>query len=212
MSDESRIRRAKEGTSSTLSEIADIAATGLQTAMFVASLVNAELKYVDTQADGVILAPGTAVVDQIDVITAIPEGTDYDQRTGRSILAKHIEFEGFVKLNFLTDPGTVLDGLTRQVRYIVLVDTQLPNNDQPSSGNSNLQLQDILQYVGDSDDCIASPQNYDNQSRYYKLLDRRFQLTVGAETTHFFKEYLELGDAEHPMHVTYLGPNAADLN
>jgi len=201
--------RKSEGGSEFMSKaakVADIALQALEVGMFVASIVNAELKYVDTQADNVILAPGTQTLDQFDLPSAINAGDEYNERNGRSILAKHFEFQGYIKL---IDTGStpLALGYTRQARMMIIVDTGLPNNDQPSSNSVNLQLQDILQYWATPEDTIASPQDYDNQSRYHKLLDRMFTFTVGDSLVHEFKHYIPLD-----FHITYTGTSSVDLN
>lgn len=200
------IQKAESSTTSTLSTIAHIAATGLQVAEFVAAIVNAELKYVDTQADLVILAPGTQTLDQVDLPSAINQGIEYNERNGRSILAKHFELQGYIQL-IDTGATPLVLGFSRQVRMMVIVDMDLPNADQPSSGNFNLQLQDILQYWASPEDTIVSPQDYDNQARYHKLLDKTYEFTVGSNLTHIFHHYIPLD-----FHCTYTGPSSVDLN
>lgn len=201
------IRKVESRTSTTLGEIADIAGKALQIGEFVASVVNVELKYVDTQADNVILAPGTATLDQFDLPTAINAGVEFNERTGRSILAHSLQFQGYLKL---IDTGStpLALGFTREARLMVIMDTGLPNSDQPSSGSESLQLQDILQYVTDPDDTVVSPQDYDNQQRYYKLHDSKYEFTVGDTLTHFFKEYIPL----EGIHITYTGESSINLN
>lgn len=154
---------------------------GAKLASMVASMVNVETKHFENFLN---LNPGTVPV--IDCLTNIPEGTDSDERIGRSIKSKQLTWRGTMVRN--------VAAAVTNIRMIIIVDKGV-------TGVDPLYPQ-ILYDDGISGAHIQQLNTDNAMSRFVVLKDVTYTLHANRPAINF-QGYKKL---EH--HVKYLGATA----
>lgn len=163
--------------------IANVALTSLKIANMTKMLVNAELKRIFfTQALTAFSDSGV-----IYHLTAIPEGSDSNERVGKSILATAINIRMGLELHASQTVGDHL-------RIIIFVDTE--NQDTDPTVTDYLAAADYL-----------SHRNEDNLPRFRCLKDQEINLTEGGRSMSHFNLYRKLN-----FHIRYTGATGADTD
>jgi len=148
-------------------------------AKYVRSLVNVEHKFCDqTQTSQVI---GKALT--IYPLNNIPQGTDYDERTGLSVKATSMFLRWSVKL----DPAATLN----QIRCIVFIDQENLGSTPTSSA--------LLEQSGN----YQSPLNHATANRFNILYDRTVTLDVNGKAVIDMKMFKKIS-----LHLKYTDATA----
>lgn len=164
------------------------AVQALRTAKWVASLVNTEFKHNDTQ---IAMSMNNTAYNQA-AITIMPQGDDDNERNGRSVLAKALEFQ----LRLSLDPTNTIGHGT--VRIVLVRDTTcdgtLPN------------MADIFDTIS-TDQAVNSFRNISTAptKKYQIWWDKRFSLDVDYKDEIYISKYIKLKKS----HVKYLGTGFA---
>lgn len=153
-------------------------------ASFIASVINPEVKFVDTNISNF----GQGTTATVTHLTSIAQGDGPNDRNGDSIKTKDLLVRGNVQIPLAAE-GTYH---VCRFRLIIVVDTQ--NQGTPPT---------IAEVLDSSGDLIDAPRETQTQvgNRFKHLLDRRITLTVGGRQSSDFREYIRLGH-----HVHYSGP------
>lgn len=158
----------------------------LKTAKWVASLVNTEFKFNDTQ----IAMPLDNTQYQISALTIMPQGDESNERNGRSVLAKALEFQLKLKLVPASGAGVVRIVLVRDTTC----DGALPD------------MSDIFDTIN-GDLAVNSFRNIINAptKKYQIWWDKRFSLDIDYKDEIYISKYIKLKKS----HVKYIGSGFA---
>jgi len=144
------------------------------------SLVNTEIKVKDINQDTIASSTMTIVP-----LSLVPEGTDYNERTGRKVRAKSIFLRSQVRINSSATATTF--------RCILFWDKD--------SDGENVTSAELLQVADD----LQSPLNYATAGSRFKILaDRTVDLSIDGmrvKSIYCFRKMFQ--------HVTYLGDGAS---
>lgn len=140
---------------------------------YIKTLVNVEKKFFD-----VVQTPGgNYMAWQVINLSNIPEGDDYNQRQGNSILAQSLLF----RINMLMNLGATVLG--NQVRYLIVCD-----NDQRGVDPTAAEL---FENTTAGPVSIISPLNHTVASRFNVMIDKTVKLNSttnsNEEREHFLK-------------------------
>lgn len=165
------------------------AVQALRTAKWVASLVNTEFKYKDTQISHGI----SNSAYNITPLTLMAQGDDSNQRNGRSVLAKALEIQ--VKLKLLTTVGS---GVCR----VVLVRDTTCDGALPDMSN-------IFDTIT-TDNAVNSFRNISTAptKKYQIWWDKRFSLDIDFKDELYISKYIKLKKS----HVKYIGSGSTNDN
>jgi len=148
----------KKNESNTLGNIASIASTALQTAKWVATLVNAEYKYFDVSPSLPIASTYNGYIT--GPLCAPPQGVDVESRTGDSIKMVNLTMRMILNYN-----GSNYEN----IRVIIFNDKE----------NSMVNVSDFLDLTGTSL-AILSPKNQINQYDTKTIFDKTYALSANT--------------------------------
>lgn len=160
--------------------LGSLASKAYKTAMYLKGLINVEKKFFDTNntATDVI---NTGVIEQL---TNIAEGSDYNNRTGRSVKAT----SNWIQLEFRQHASATQTHL----RYLIVIDKE--------NQGTTPAVTDVLKSAN-----VYSPMNIDNGSRFKVLLDKRFSFDSAGTTICQRKHFKKLFH-----HIKWKGTNGTD--
>ena len=139
-------------------------------------LVNTEVKVNDINQDITVSSTMTVIP-----LSLVPEGTDYNERTGRKVRAKSIYLNAQVRINSSATATTF--------RYILFWD-------KDSDGES-VTSAELLQVAND----LQSPLNYATAGSRFKILrDGNVDLSIDGQRVKTIKCFRRMG-----QHLTFLG-------
>lgn len=176
--------------------VARVASTAYKTAMAVASLVNAEYKYVDYTYNNTLTSALSTTL-----LTGMAQGATDITRNGDSIMMKYNYLKGYMVYNHADSP------ITHRVRIMIVRDM---NNNATAPTAAQLLATTGANLV------LVSPHNKDNTDRYKVLYDKLFTLDDEHQQVKFkyYHKFLMGKDKQgRPIkgaHCTFTGPNAAD--
>lgn len=139
--------------------------------MDLKSLVNVERKFNDVQ----VTPAQQSKTATITSLSAVSEGSDYNQRTGLSIKADSLYVRGS---SYAYNTSATSDS---NLRMLIIRDNE-------GLGSAPTEA-DIFEYTGD----INSPINHLNGKRFTVLYDKVFNYSINGPTSHTFKKYIKLG-------------------
>lgn len=149
----------------------DVASKALRAAKYVKSLINVEKKFLDTvQANTSVSS--TAGVNQL---SAISQGTDYNQRDGLSVKAASIQGRIQVTANSTSTVG-------HQLRYILV-------RDMNDDGTAPV-ISDLLESATN----VNSPLNHTFGDRFKVLYDKSFNTSQTGPEIQVKDFYIPLND------------------
>lgn len=160
----------KKYTRSSRASASSIARTALRAAKFVKSLVNVEYKNIDASASTIAFSNAGALVN----ISKCAEGTEYNQRVGRSIKLKSVLVRMTLQINAAAT-------VPCRGRVMLFIDTQnlgaIPSTTDVLNTADTLSPLDINGTAG---------------NRFKVLYDRTYTFTVGNNTACAPKVYKKL--------------------
>ncbi len=186
--------------------VASTARTALSIASSLASLINTEFKFVDSQTSAAAVAtPATTLF--IHNFFAMQQGSDEQNRIGNSILPKGLS----VRLEFSGNPS---GGTDQDVRYLILID-------RDQNGTPPL-ITEVLQISTQQDSFL----NMDNRKRFRVLADVKLKLGNASTTTQYPRtkhreHYFKFNKKVNPKyarskrkwyHILYSNTTAADAS
>lgn len=142
-------------------------------------LINTEFKY--SYQIGTDVPLDNFSTPAIYLMNGLVQGTDADNRNGRSILVKSLQCALNVEMI-----GTETD---TKFRFMVVIDKQ-PNG-------AVATVSQILQSTG-TENSLMAPRNLNNRKRFVILKDQVMSLNEGVRRVGFIKYYRKLN-----MHTTY---------
>jgi len=140
-----------------------------QAAKYIKGLVNTEHKYIDTTLASV----GVNSTGVVAHVSAVSEGSDYNQRDGISVRAKSLYIRGAV-----TMPAAAVN-VGQRLRLMVVRDNE---DSTPTFG-------DLLETVN-----IMGPLNHINTGRFNVLWDHTFAVSNGGNQIVQFSKYINLNN------------------
>lgn len=147
--------------------VGQIARKGYKIAKFVKSLVNTEIKFLDTNG---ALAPTNSTAQSCVWLSDINEGSGPSGRTGQSILAKAVY--GRISATIHASATTTF------IRFIMFIDTN------PSAASALPVMSSVLQ---SSTDPTIAPLSMDFPGRFRVLKDKVFTLSQNGPQAAFMK-------------------------
>lgn len=163
-------------------KVADMAYKAYKGVRYIKSLVNAEVKNLDTTSTGINVSSTGTVIS----LNSIAQGDSQSNRDGLSILTKYL----FGRI----DTGLVAPAVSTFIRIIFFIDKQQQGDTTPS-------VTDVLQ-----SSTTLSPLNTFQKGRFKILRDKTVILNPASRTNSNHKFNIKLGH-----HIRYNGTSGTDI-
>lgn len=181
---------------------------------YLKSLINTEIKYLDHQYQGIdeyydLIASPTAAIAAAEAVPPTPGflhlvvpymgiGEDFNERTGRSIKLKSIQFKGRLALNLPTGTNNLTS--VGNIRIMIIVDHQSQMGEVTNPANI-LYSHDIQGNFS-----LESRVNRQRNKRYSILMQKKYMMTQQNKPVVDVNMYKKLDDK-----IKFDGINAADF-